>query len=257
MTRRGGVVLAACLAASAGPVSAQEELEGCSIYGTVIDAESGEAVVGASVWLERTGAGSELIAGRASSGDGTFVFDVPSCEPVRLRVEMFGFEAVETLIDFAGGAGNYQITVPLPRAPIELEVLRVEIPRSLRLQETGFYARKAWVESTGKDLADFYDPDEVSARSETRHTVPAMALTSRIRFVYKGCMPSVYVDGRLIPGASGNRRRYMERVDRAVRVEDVEGIEIYRSMSAAVPLEFRDFDSTSCGAVVVWTRREP
>lgn len=238
------------LGASLSPARAQDPGV-CSIYGTVVDAQSGEGVAGASIWLERSD--GELVAGRATSAEGAFAFELRSCRPVLLRVEMLGFEVATHAVGFDGGPGQYQVTVRMTRAPLKVEELRVVVPKSLRLQETGFYARKAWVESTGQDLADFYDPDEVEGRSRVMHTVSALALSSRIRFLYKGCRPSVYIDGRRIPGVSS--RHYWGRVNRAVTPSEVEGIEVYRAMSTAVPEEFRDYDSTRCGAVVVWTKR--
>ena len=38
-----------------------------------------------------------------------------------------------------------------------------------------------------------------------------------------------------------------------MKVPDV-GMEIYRPLSTAIPAEFRDENSTACGAVVVWMK---
>jgi hypothetical protein len=223
----------------------------CRLFGRVVDAESGAPIAGTSVWIELDEADARLIAARATGPDGAFLFDLSQCRAVRLAVTMIGYADAEEFVDFAGGAGAYEVTIRLARAPLELETLTVEIPRSQRLQDVGFYARKAWVESTGKDLGQFYDPPEVEGRSAAIHTVGGIALRSRIRFIYGGCRPSFYVDGIRVP----NRPRdFYMWLDMRVKPEDVEGIEIYRSMSAAVPLEFRDVDSAACGAVAVWTK---
>ena len=222
----------------------------CRVYGTVIDADLATPVAGASVWLERTAGRSGLQAARTTSTAGTFQFDLQRCDPLLLRVQIIGFADSEELLDFSGGPGAYEITIRLRRTPVELEELRVEVGSSLRLQEAGFYARRAWVESTGRDYGDFFEPDDVAGRARAIHSVGAMAMRSRIRFVYGGCRPSVYIDGRRHP----RRSNFWEWVDMHVKPEDVEGMEIYRSTSAAVPMEFRDFESSRCGALVIWTK---
>ncbi|MCG8469570.1 MAG: carboxypeptidase-like regulatory domain-containing protein [Gemmatimonadetes bacterium] len=245
-----GVVAAcvlACLAVSS--LEAQDD-RGCAVYGVVVDEVSTRGIGGASVWVER--GDGELVVGKATSKDGAFSFDLDDCGFTVVRVDMLGYESMRQSVELETGQVEVQMTLRLPRAPLQLQELAVAIPRSLRLQRAGFYARRAWVESTGQDYANFFGPDEVRSRARAQHTVGRIALSSRIRTVYSGCRPSVYLNGRRI--AAPTRRALWERVDRAVSTSDVEGIEIYRALSVAVPEEFRDYDSTRCGAVVVWTK---
>ncbi len=227
----------------------------CRIYGRTVEADTGTPVPGASVWLERTGGvGEGLEAARTTGEDGAFLFDFLDCRPFLLRAEMIGYDDADESIGFEGGPGAYEVTIRLARAPIALEELTVEVPRSTRLNDVGFYARKAWVESTGEDLADFYDPVEITGRSAAIHTVAGIAGRSRVKFLYPmgvGCRrPSFYVDGRRF------RRglNFNMFLDMRVRTRDVEGMEIYRPLSTAIPAEFRDENSTACGAVLVWTK---
>lgn len=240
------------------PLTAQErsaEVAECRLAGRIVDAATGEPIGGASVWLERpSGVGEGLQAARTVGEDGAYLMDFIPCMSYVLRVSMLGYEAADVSVDMRGG-GAYEATIRMSRAPIELEELRVEVPRSTLLADAGFYARKAWVESTGDDLADFYDPAEVEGRTRAIHTVPALYGRSRIRFIYGpgGCLhPSVYIDGRRFRAPD---RRFAERLDMRVSTNDVEGVEIYRPMSTAIPMEFRDGDSASCGLVLIWTKR--
>lgn len=224
----------------------------CLVLGLVIDGATNAPIAGASVLLENYDSPPLLIIGRSSSDDGAFAMTVPACEAGVLRVERLGYEDTSSDLDL-DGPGNYSVTLRLVRRPMELAPLEVLVRRSARLESTGFYARKAWVESTGQDLADFYDPEEVSERRLAN--VPEYVRWSRIRFVYGGCEPSVYVDGRLIRHRP--RMNYWNLVDQQVSPNEVEGMEIYRSISTAVPVEFRDEVSMLCGAVLVWTKAAP
>lgn len=243
------------------PLAAQQragELPECRLTGRVVDADTGEPIGGASVWLERpSGVGEGLQAARTVGDDGAYLMDFIPCMAYVLRVSMLGYEAADLSIDMRAGAGAYEATVRLSRAPVQLEELRVEVARSTLLLDAGFYARKAWVESTGDDLADFYDPAEVEGRTRAIHTVPALYRRSRISFLYglggPLCRhPSVYIDGRRFRAPD---RQFTRRLDIRVSTEDVEGVEVYRAMSTAIPMEFRDGDSASCGLVLIWTKR--
>lgn len=240
-----------CVILSSVPPVAGQVQNGCRVFGRVVDRDTQESIPGATVFMESADIPPMLLAGRASSADGTFSIVLESCaSDAVLHVEMLGYDGLGAPIAF-DGPGDYSVTLRLVRRPMALEELTVSVPKSARLEQTGFYARKAWVESTGQDLADFYDPDEFQERR--LKNVPEYVRWSRIRFVYGGCEPSVYVDGRLIRHRP--RMNYWDLVDQHVRPSDVEGMEVYRSISTAVPLEFRDDVSSSCGAVLVWTKK--
>jgi hypothetical protein len=44
-------------------------------------------------------------------------------------------------------------------------------------------------------------------------------------------------------------------VNTSVEPQEIEGIEIYRAMTVAVAVEFRDY-GPQCGAIVIWLKRE-
>ncbi|MFV1988800.1 MAG: carboxypeptidase regulatory-like domain-containing protein [Gemmatimonadota bacterium] len=230
-----------------GDTAAVEE-RACRVLGRVLDTQNGEPVVNASLWLETDD--EIFLAGAGSSRDGSFVIETPACETAVLRVRAIGYVEAIQRIPFDAENQTRQVTIRLEPDPIAVEELRVEIPRSLRLRDVGFYARKAWEESTGEDLGQFYDPEEVEGRAASGASVLGIAMIARIRSIYGGCAPSYYIDGiwfRSVP-------RAMRMLTYGLRPKDVEGVEIYRAIYGAVPEEFRDPNSNTCGAVVVWTK---
>ncbi|MDH3734118.1 MAG: carboxypeptidase-like regulatory domain-containing protein [Gemmatimonadota bacterium] len=249
-------LLVALLAGSAPEVAAQDPAANpdgaseCRVFGQVLDAESGDPVVGALVWLEAADDAS-FLAGRETSPDGSFSMETAACEPAVLRVDMIGYVDATEPVTFDGDDQMRAVTIRLERSPIELEELRVEVDRSLRLGDVGFYARKAWVQASGDDLGEFYDPEEIEGRSQAFHTVTAVISNSRIRFMYgTGCGPSYYIDGRWWRSDSAAVRM----LEYGIQPKDIEGIEIYRPIQGSVPEEYRDPNSNTCGAVVVWTK---
>lgn len=255
--RRTAIVGGFLILLSAPPITAaaQEDTDEsdddvCRVFGRVLDSVSGDPVSGASIWLE--GEDGRFVAGRQSSADGSYSLVTAECESAILRVTMIGYE--DHSEPFAFGQDLLRaVTVELTRAPVAVDPLTVDVARSLRLQDVGFYARKAWVESTGKDLGEFYDPEEIEGRSQSFFTVTGIVSGSRMRFMYgsgDGCGPSFYIDGKWWRNAGAA----MRMLDYGILPKDIEGIEIYRPIWGSVPAEYRDPNSTSCGAIVVWTK---
>lgn len=255
MARRvlyAGVLAAGMSLLGASTLGAQAS---CRLIGVVVDDATGQPIASASAWIEDPETG-RFLRGAATSATGAFILEVPGCGRVTLRVEALGYAPATEPIEAPGRGEARAVTVRLQRTPLEVEELKVEIGRSDRLADVGYYARQAWVESTGEDLADFYDPEEVRGRSRAFHSVGTIAERSRIRFMYPlpaACThPSYYVDGERV------RRpfHFWRWLNLVVSPADVEGIEIYRPMHGAIPDEFREANSNVCGAVLAWTKRD-
>ena len=123
----------------------------------------------------------------------------------------------------------------------------------------GFYERKR----LGR--GEFVTREEIEQRGAVRFTdilravrsisvVPlagGSGYTVRLKgtTLARDCPPMLWVDNVRWGAADADGGP-----DRALFPSDVEGVEVYRP--SAVPLEFASGD-TSCGAVVVWTRRSP
>jgi outer membrane cobalamin receptor len=61
------------------------------------------------------------------------------------------------------------------------------------------------------------------------------------------CTPTTFIDGvRFAPDISGG-------IDVLLRPQEVHGIEVYRNLASA-PQQFQTLDS-SCGVILIWTRR--
>lgn len=230
-------------------LAAQEEAEppACRILGRVLDADLEAPIAGASVWLER-GEGPSFLAGTSTGEDGAFELDVPRCLDGTLRVRMLGYLEAAEPVDFDAGPGDRSVTIRLGRSPLELEELQVEVPRSDRLAEVGFYTRKAWEASTGRDYGTFYDPEELHTRGEYLSLLGIVGW-DRIRFLYEGCPPSWYLDGRRLrrPGL------FLE----TIKPEELEGMEVYRAVWGAIPDGYRDPNSNICGVILLWTKGPP
>ncbi|WP_412060772.1 carboxypeptidase-like regulatory domain-containing protein [Rubrivirga sp. IMCC45206] len=87
------VLLALCLAAGA---SAQDSTATGRITGTVTDAETGDVLISATVWLVET------TIGAATDLDGRFSFEVPVGTHA-VRASYVGYEYVETTVTVGAG----------------------------------------------------------------------------------------------------------------------------------------------------------
>jgi hypothetical protein len=250
----GIVGLVYLLLASPAQTTAQTELPGddvCRVFGRVVDAITGDPVAGVSIWLE--GADEVFLVGRQSSTDGSYALETSECGEALLRATMIGYVDFAEAVTFDGG-GRRVVTIRLERDPVEVEALTVDITQSARLRDVGFYAREAWVEASGKDLGQFYDTDEFAARAAAGGNTLGIAMSARVRRIYSSsCTPSFYVDGVWFraPGRAARWLRY------GIQPKDIEGIEVYRAIHGSVPEEYRDPNSNTCGAVVVWTKKAP
>lgn len=250
------LLLGSTAAAAFGQDASDDAVVGdgvCRIIGRVIDDLDERPIGNASLWLES----DVFVAGAGSAADGSFRIETPDCRSGMLNVTMLGYVPAAEPITFDGDGQTLRVTIRLVRDPVEVEALEVEIPTSLRLRDVGFYARKAWEESTGKDLGQFFDREEMEGRAMTGASALAIASSSRIRTIYRAhtfgaitCEPSIYIDGIRYR----TYRRGAAMLAYGLRTREVEGIEVYRPIWGAVPVEFRDNNSSNCGAYVVWTR---
>ncbi len=142
-------------------------------------------------------------------------------------------------------------TIVLVGQPSVLEGMDVtEKRRRVGIEE--FYERRT------RGIGKFVTRDELLAReahlpSDGLRSMPGIRFVRTgngqgIRFVTpsnarRDCMPPLWIDGQLA--------RSMELDD--IPVNDIEGIEIYQSLSTT-PAQFARGSTTPCGTLVVWTR---
>lgn len=246
--------LAACfLCVVQGPTFAQE------IRGKVVNRTTGIAVPGASMLLlDETGQIRKMTITDAS---GAYSVIAPGPGNYTFRVDAPGYNRHEEP-RFAVLAGRI----------LELEIRLWDLtelePVTVTAESTafapgpleGFYERK------DRGRGQFVTRQEIDMMGVNRftdilRTTPNVDIVSRGGTQYtirikgttragRDCAPLLFVDNV----RWGTVDLDGEGPDGEILPIDVEGIEIYRP--SAVPIEFSGFDS-SCGVIVVWTKRAP
>ncbi|MDH5758402.1 MAG: Plug and carboxypeptidase regulatory-like domain-containing protein [Gemmatimonadota bacterium] len=231
-----------------------------SVSGKVSAWSTGEAVEGAAISL--TSLDDARADGGVSAATGTggrFRFDGVDHGPYRISVRNLGYaEVVDTFTVRSGE--RTQIDVRLPEEAVEVEGVTVEVVRgSRRLDMTGFFDRMA------DGLGVFLTPEELERKnaftasdlfknlSGVQVSTTAAARDGRPRSYVRlrnGCLPTVYIDGVVVPRSSGTRD--VVTLDDLVEPSQITGVEIYRAGSE-IPLEFGG-TGAECGVILVWTR---
>lgn len=221
------------------------------LSGIVVDRTTGEAVPSVRVLLhpddpfQRRDATVE----RFSGPDGRFRFGQVSRGVYQIRTEALGFSDVSRTMEF-WEASAVTVRLELPRDAVALEPVVVTATRLRWLDERGFYDRR----SLGQGYS--LTRSEIEARNPVRVSdllfgVPGVRVNSertgsrpagvRLR---GGCNPEIVLDGAPFSTAADIA------IDRVVSVSELEAIEVHHGASNAAR-----FSSTSCGTIMVWTRR--
>lgn len=245
------LVLALLLVAA--PTAAQ------TIRGRVVDRTTGTPIPGASMLLlDETGAVRKMAITDATGG---YNIEAPQPGGYTFRVDATGYNThdepqfavlagriLELEIRLWGLTELEAVTVvaeSLPFAPGPLEGFyeRMEDGR-------GNFITRRQIEEMGvnrfTDILRMTPTVDIIARGGLNYTVRIKG-TGRLG---RDCPPLLYVDNV----RWGSIDLDGEGPDRELLPTDLEGIEIYRP--SAVPIAFQGFD-TSCGVVVVWTKRAP
>jgi hypothetical protein len=159
--------------------------------------------------------------------------------------------APQTLQLAVTDAMEYSYTVTLVGQAALLDGMDVSEKRQ-RIAVEEFYERRT------RGIGVFFTRDDLAARqahapSDVLRSTPGVRFVKAgggqgIRFVSpsngrKDCTPTLWIDGQLARGA--------ELDD--ISVNDVEGMEIYQSLSTT-PAQFWRGNGTPCGTIVVWSR---
>lgn len=239
------------------------------IVGRVID-DLTERPLGAADVMLRTVDG-RLIRRMETDQAGTFEFDVDRVSAIRLEVRRVSYLPNTTPTLHFDGRKFFQVEVRLDPdaillAPLEVIAWSAVDPSPLL---EGFRQRLETGLKTG--MGTFITRDLIEARRPTNvsdllRTVPGVTVSGSAvggrasvqvgRSLGRGCQTQIWVDGFLM-----NRRTQAQagfgaadyRIDDAVSLVSVEGIEIYRGLSS-VPAEFLNQDA-ECGVIAIWTRR--
>ncbi|MCG8469368.1 MAG: Plug and carboxypeptidase regulatory-like domain-containing protein [Gemmatimonadetes bacterium] len=227
------------------------------VRGLLLDADTGEAISGASVSMS-DGAG-EILTGE----DGAFRFDNVGAGRRTVIVHHIRYGESEAAV----AVRESEVTMlrlevsarPLAVEPLEITV----IGRRLQALDTrGFYEREAWGEATGR--GHFFTVEDVERRnprliSQLIADVPGTVLdcsnrpgsrTCELRFSGAGCLANVYIDGT--PVVRSDNQRAPVGVDQLISPHEIAAIEVYPS-AASLPAEFGG-STGGCGAIAIWSK---
>lgn len=238
---------------AANPAAAQE------IHGIVLEDDTGSPIAGVTVELLRR---DSVVRARAvTNASGWFEVTASTNDRFLLRVTHPLYRTIEDVPMTLNKLELVNVTVRMGRATIPLEPL-VVAGRS-RNPITGFraraaggvgrYIRRAEIERRRPNRPMDLFKLESGVRLE-RVTVQGVTFDALLMQGYRGttCVPTLYMDGMALPAAVGTSAVSLDDV---VTVEDIEGVEIYRTGLRA-PMELHvPFDALNdCGVIAVWTR---
>jgi hypothetical protein len=178
-------------------------------------------------------------------------FSIDSVRPgvVEVSVRRLGYKP-QTLKVTVSADVAYSYEITLDGQPAQIDGMSVtEKRRRLGIEE--FYQRRT------RGLGTFFTRDDLMARhaqtpSDMLRSTPGVRFVrvpsgNGIRFNntsnIRQCMPMLWIDAQPAPG--------MELDD--IPVNDIEGIELYQSLSTT-PGQFWRGNTTPCGTIVVWSR---
>lgn len=258
------------------------------LRGHLLDLQSSEAIPAGMVMLQTLDGAT--IAASLTNDDGAWHLTAPGAGEYLVSARRIGYQPWTAGPVKVEADGDMVFEFRLRRLPAMLGATQV-IARSTQrnLELAGFYDRQR------ADFGHFITPEAIERRKPARITdlllgVPGVRLVSvssgsagglhvqlRAGNLSPGgvCKPRVYVDGIIF--ARGDARpisdddpnpateRYIEeqlqRMDHGLSLDDIgppsdiAAIEIYRTASQ-VPVQFGGASiETSCGVIVIWTRR--
>ena len=236
-----------------GPTVAQE------IRGTVVNRTTGIAVPGASMLLLNETGQVQKMAITDAEGGYSIIAPAPGRYSFRVDAPGYGRHDEPQFTVLAGRTLELEIRVwdLTELEPVEVVAESTTFaPGPLegfyerRDRARGQYVTRQQIEMMGvnrfTDILRMTPTVDIVSRGGTQYTIRIKGTTRAGR----DCAPLLWVDNV----RWGTVDLDGEGPDREILPIDVEAVEVYRP--SAVPIEFSGFDS-SCGAVVVWTRRAP
>lgn len=229
-----------------GPVQAQGADAASTVQGQVVDQESGRPLAEVAVSLASGPGGTPGAGTRITNAEGRFRFRSVPPGTYRIVATRIGYrERTDTLEVEAGS--DLEMYLPLTVSPVPLAPITVEVTRHAPGPLDDFQDRRRTRPGT------FIDREQIENRhpiyfSDLLRMVPGARVvpgrfSGSVVLLRGGCRPRLWVDG--VPISSSP-----EGVDAIIQPLDVEAIEIYHA--SELPAEF---GSSSCGAIIVWTRR--
>jgi hypothetical protein len=215
------------------------------------------------VKVELLAANGTLLATSLSTTAGWFELRPQSRGPFLLRASHEAYRSVDTVVVAVDSLETITVVLRLSGGPIPLEPV---VAQGVSRDRLNGYRERARRGAFGRFITRA-DIDKIGGYSISH----VLRMTPEVRiervmdgaFVTEGvfmrsfgdlCMPTVYLDGALVPTGM------VISINDLLSAEEIEGIEVYRS-SLTAPLEFRApaFDKSNelCGVIALWSRQLP
>lgn len=224
------------------------------IRGNLLDAESDAPLNGGTVTL----LDDERIHGPPvlTDSSGAFVLSASGAGSYRVRVERPDFVPGVSPVLILGARDTIEVEFRLSTRDVILDPVVVTARKRPSRFLAGFYDR---VEQ--RVAGNFITRGEIEQKHPVRttdllRTLPGVQLAPSemgggSSIVFRGtCSPTIYIDG--IRARMGFDSFNM---DDLVSPRDLEGVEVYRSVSEA-PAEYVGMEA-GCGVILLWTKRGP
>jgi len=218
------------------------------VSGTVLDLRSGTPIPTASVRFVDPDE-DRLVREAHTDGQGRFALDDIPVGAYRVEISALGYQSLSEAVDIAG-LGEVDIRIEMVPEALELDPVVVVTAMSPgRLARSGFFDRRQIAIGTFLTREEILSRAHTGLLSDVFRTIPGARVVPgagfgqfpRVQF-RGGCEPPVWIDGlRLMGGTT---------VDEVISAYEVEGMEVYRGITAPAPFMNRD----GCGAIAVWTR---
>ena len=236
LSARAGLLALVVLATS----SASAQITAHRFAGFVADS-SGKPIADARIHLLSYGGARHAMA---SDSAGRFVFPAIPAGRARLNVRRLGFEPYDLSLVLGESETADSVRVVLTVAVLELNAVDVTETAGAPQEyydrkQSHFFGRFI----DGKKLEENYgkQPSEILRGVPGIILMPSNRIGSLVRM--RGCRPTIWVDGMRAGGAE---------LDDVISSSDISGVEVYNS-AAGLPVRYLD-RTTSCGAILVWTR---
>ena len=191
------------------------------------------------------------VLGRKAISDslGRFYLSLPAADSMTINVRRLGYESVSFSVTSKDIADN-SLDVVLRRVATTLESVEVTA-----MEDRAKTSLRGYDERRSRGLGTFVTREEIEQRN-TRQLTDVLRQARGVvvkgkqimfsQYQNRNCQPMLWLDGQQVPGLP------LE----AISATDVEGVELYQSLSNTPPEFHRTQGGTiECGTIVVWTKR--
>ena len=222
------------------------------VEGTLRDADTQAAISGARLMLLDDA--GEVVHSALSGVAGEFVLRAPRRGVYRIRATRLGYrEATSGPLDLVT-SDVVSVEMRLSTGSVVLEPVTVTArPRYRRLEQNGFYARRAEFGPEGLHEAHFLEQRDI----EAKNPFSVQDLFTDLPGVYpqrggivmrRGCQPAIVIDGFTTVRAGGQAGGSGRTI---TTPSSLVGVEVYYGM--AIPARYM-LDAGGCGVILFWTK---